>query len=329
METNNKIFEQMKQEIVRRGLAYKTEKSYLQWVKRFALFHKNESLKNMDRPEVQEYLNYLANERNVSSSTQNQALSALVFLFRDVLSIDISDMDNLVRAKKKTNLPTVLSRVEVRSILSSMRGLPKRITWLIYGTGMRITEALRLRINDIDFGNNQIYIRNAKGAKDRTVMLPEVTRKMLKNQIERARRQHNDDLAIGEGKANLPNALHKKYPYAVEEFGWQFLFPSANLSTDPRTGKTHRHHVSSSMVNKAIKKAKWRCKIDKKVSAHTFRHSFATHLLEGTADKKGCDIRTLQQLLGHSNIKTTMIYTHVTNTQQSTSPADMLMQDVA
>lgn len=323
---SKKIIFGMKQEIRRRGLAYRTEKSYIQWVTRFIQYHNGSRISEMGKPEVKEYLNYLANERNVASSTQNQALSALVFLFRDILCIDISNMDNLVRAKKKSNIPTVLSRAEVRDVLSNMSGLPKRIAWLIYGTGMRITEALRLRVNDIDFDNNQIYIRNAKGAKDRTAILPIVLRKTLKNQIRRARNQHNKDLSIGQGKANFPHALDKKYPNAVKDFGWQFVFPSSNLSKAPRTGTTHRHHVSTSFVNKAIKRAVVRAGIHKKVSAHTFRHSFATHLLEGTPDRKGCDIRTLQRLLGHKDLKTTMIYTHVTKDQETQSPADALIE---
>lgn len=324
MKTNNQLHNQMQREIRRRGMAYKTEKSYMQWIRRFIRFHADEPLQDMARPEVEEYLNYLANERNVSASTQNQALAALVFLFKQVMDKDISDMQNLKRAKKRKNLPPVLSRMEVRELLSAMNGRPKRIAWLMYGTGIRITEALRLRINDLDFDNDQIYIRNAKGAKDRVVMMPRVLKKSIQNQVKRARKQHNEDLMIGEGKANLPKALKKKYPNAAIEFGWQFLFPSDNLSKAPREGTTHRHHVSDSMVNKAIKKARWRCKIDKKVTAHTFRHSFATHMLEGTETQKGCDIRTLQKLLGHKHLKTTMRYTHVTKPEQTHSPADLL-----
>lgn len=319
MTTNKQYIEKMQREIRRRGMAYRTEKSYIQWIKRFVMFHKDERVQGMDREEVEEYLNYLANERHVSSSTQNQALAALVFLFREVIGSDISDMNNLVRAKKTSNLPDVLSKAEVQRVISLINGWAKLIVWIMYGTGMRISEVLRLRINDIDFDNMKIYVRKAKGAKDRVVMMPKVIRKALRNQVERARSQHEEDLMIGEGKANLPKALAKKNPNAATEFGWQFLFPSKNLSKCPRKGTTHRHHLSASSVNKAIKRARWRCKIEKKVTAHTFRHSFATHCLEA-----GCDIRTIQQLLGHKHLKTTMRYTHVMKQENVQSPADII-----
>lgn len=322
--TNNQLLTKMRNAIRRRGLSYQTEKSYLQWVRRFVRYHNHENIQGMGNPEVIEYLNYLVNERDVSGSTHNQALSAIVFMFGNVLDVDLSGMKGIVHAKKKKNLPSVLSRNEVRQLLSAMRGTAKRIAWLMYGTGMRISEALRLRINDIDFENNCIYVRNAKGSKDRVVMLPSVLKKALHNQVNRSKAQHKDDLLTGHGVANLPKSLAKKYPNAATDPGWQYLFPSDNLSQCPRKGNTHRHHISASLVNKAIGRARWRCKIDKKISAHTFRHSFATHTLEN-----GCDIRTLQQLLGHKNVKTTMKYTHVTTPQKTISPADTLMSDVA
>jgi integron integrase len=323
MKTNNQRIDELKQSIRRRGLAYKTEKSYLQWARRFNRFHNNKPFQELDRPDVVEYLNYLSGERNVSASTQNQALSAIVYLFKNILHKDLSDMQGIRFAKKSKNIPTALSRTETKALLSAMNGRAKRIAWLMYGTGMRISEVLRLRINDIDFDNSCIYIRNTKGAKDRVVMLPKVLRKSIRNQVERSRQIHNKDLEMGYGRANLPKALAKKYPSANKEFGWQFLFPSDNLSRAPREGTVHRHHLSASLVNKAIKKAKWRCKIEKKISAHTFRHTFATHTLEN-----GCDIRTLQQLLGHKNVKTTMRYTHITTPQKTISPADRFI-DVA
>lgn len=319
MKSNSEVLKEMQSKIRRRGMAYRTEKNYLQWARRFASFHSGIRLVDMGKPEIEEYLNDLVNERNVASSTHNQALSALVLLFRDVLGMDTGGM-KLDFAKKSKSLPAVLSVDEVRAVLSAMRsGVPKRITWIMYGTGMRVNEALRLRVNDLDFGNEQIYIRNAKGAKDRVVMMPKVLITMLQKQVDRVRNQHGEDLAIGEGRANLPTALADKYPNAALEFGWQFLFPSVNLSKCPRKGTTHRHHVSSSMVNKAIKKAVWRAKISKRVTAHTFRHSFATHSLQD-----GCDIRTLQQLLGHKHLKTTMRYTHVMQAEKAISPADRL-----
>lgn len=324
MKTNREVLRELNMKIRRKGMAYKTEKSYMQWARRFAGFHKGDNIEGMGKGEIEEYLNYLVGERNVGSSTQNQALSALVLLFRDVLGKDTKDL-NLDYAKKSSSLPAVLSKREVKEIISAMPdGRAKRIVWIMYGTGMRVNEVLRLRITDLDFDNHSIYVRKAKGAKDRVVMMPNVLIKMFRNQMGRAKDQHEKDLAIGEGKANLPKALKEKYPNAAYELGWQFLFPSDNLSKCPRKGTTHRHHVSASTVNKAIKRAKWRAKIDKKVTAHTFRHSFATHTLEG-----GCDIRTLQQLLGHKHLKTTMKYTHVIEPQKTASPADSLMEQVA
>lgn len=258
--------------------------------------------------EVESFLSHLAVDVRVSASTQNQALSALLFLYRDVLGINLPWMESVLRAKRPRRLPTVLSREEVRLLMSMMAGRTWLMASLLYGTGLRLMECLRLRVKDVDFARNEIIVRNGKGGKDRRTMLPRTLEAPLRHEIERARVLHARDLAEGFGETPLPHALARKYPNAGKAFGWQFVFPAENRSTDPRTGRTHRHHVDDAVLSRALKRARSQAGIDKLLSAHTLRHSFATHLLES-----GYDIRTIQELLGHKDVSTTQIYTHVLN----------------
>lgn len=262
----------------------------------------------MGEPEVTKFLSWLATERKVAPSTQNQALSAILFLYKHVLNIELEWLDDVVRAKRPAHVPVVLTRSEVRALISSIRGVNNLIANLLYGTGMRLTEGLRLRIQDIDFDYRQIIIRSGKGNKDRHTVLPEKLISPLQEQIEYALQIHERDIADGFGEVYLPYALARKYPNAAREPGWQYVFPSSRRSIDPRDGVTRRHHADEKNLQRAIKQAVRRIGLNKRVTTHTLRHSFATHLLES-----GYDIRTVQELLGHKDVKTTMIYTHVLN----------------
>lgn len=244
----------------------------------------------------------------MAASTQNQALSALLFLYREVLGIDLPWLENVVRAKRPRRLPVVLSQAEAQRLLAVMDGRPWLLASLLYGTGMRLMECLRLRVKDVDFERHEITVRDGKGGKDRHTMLPRSLAEPLRREIERARSLHQTDLAAGFGAARLPYALGRKYPRAAREFGWQFVFPSMRRSIDPRDATERRHHFDDAILARAIKAARSRAGIEKPVSAHTLRHSFATHLIEG-----GYDIRTIQELLGHKDVATTQIYTHVLN----------------
>jgi len=295
-------------EIRRRGYSYRTEQSYEQWVCRFILFCGDKEPENSGAAEVRLFLNYLSIQRQVSSSTQNQALNALVFLYKQVLGRDLGELEEFVRARRPRNLPVVLSRQEVTALLSQLQGTNRHMASLLYGTGMRLLEGLRLRVQDIDFDYRRIHVHQAKGNKDRYVPLPGTLVDELHRQIEVVTQLHEQDLAAGHGEVNLPNALARKYPNAGRELKWQFLFPSGRLAADPRGGAIHRHHLHESALQKAVKRAAAACHINKRVGCHTLRHSFATHLLEANYD-----IRTVQELLGHANVSTTMIYTHVLN----------------
>lgn len=311
--------EKMRTEIRRQNLSYSTEKAYLQWVTRFLRFHQESNPENLDNKAIESFLNHLAIERDVAGSTQNQALCGIIFLYRDILARDTSNLD-LKRAKESQTVPVVLSKNEVQAVLANVGGRVKRIVcYLMYGSGMRLSEALRLRVKDVDFENNQIIVRNSKGAKDRATLLPESIKDDLLNQIARVQNLHQQDKAMGWGKARLPNALSKKKPASALKIGWQYVFPSHQRSTDPRSGNTYRHHISGSTIRKAFNKACIVTNITKEASPHTLRHSFATHLLQS-----GYDIRTVQDLLGHNSIKTTMIYTHVLKKDKVQSPADLL-----
>jgi len=299
--------------VVRRKLRAKhyslrTEQAYVGWIRRFILANGRRHPREMGGAEVEAFLSRLAVEDGVSASTQNQALSGLLFLYRVVLQVELPWMESVLRAKRPRRLPTVLSHLEVRQLLSMMSGRPWLMASLLYGTGMRLMECLRLRVKDLDFARNEILIRNGKGAKDRRTMLPRSLEEPMRREVERARLLHVQDLAEGFGETPLPDALARKYPNAGKEFGWQFVFASDQRSVDPRTGRTHRHHVDDAVLSRAIKRSRRQAGIDKLLSAHTLRHTFATHLLES-----GYDIRTIQELLGHKDVATTQIYTHVLN----------------
>lgn len=275
----------------------------------------------MGEPEINAFLTHLAVKEHVSASTQNHALSALLFLYRYVLDRSLGDLGKVIRARKPTRLPVVMTREEVKAVLSRLKGENWLMAALMYGTGMRLMECLRLRVKDIDFGSNQITIREGKGDKDRITMLPGIVRKPLVDHLERVKKIHDRDLADGYGRVVMPNAVDRKYPNAPAEWGWQFVFPQVNRWVNARTGQQGRHHVDASIVQKAIASAVRDAGIAKHATSHTFRHSFATHLLED-----GYDIRTIQELLGHKDVTTTMIYTHVLNRggRGVRSPADSL-----
>lgn len=300
----------------------RTEQAYVDWAKRFLLFHNKRHPHEMGAAEVEAYLTHLAVARHVAASTQNQALAALLFLYQKVLHIQLPQL-NAVRAKRPDRLPVVLSTAEVRMILSQLDGIDRLQAELLYGCGLRILECCRLRVKDIDFERQQIIVREGNGEKDRTVPLPQRTFARLRQQIEEVRQIHHDDLEAEQGRMWLPYALAATFPQADRELGWQYLFPSTRLSTDPRSadGLLRRHHRSESLLQKRVRLATLSSGMTKRVSCHTFRHSFATHLLEA-----GHEIRTVQKLLGHADVSTTMIYTHVLQRGASgvQSPLDRL-----
>ena len=285
-----------------------TERTYCNWVRQFIQFHKiltKEALFVEQKQKVEDFLNYLAIAKNVAASTQNQAFNALVFLYKRVLESPLENV-KAARSSKEARIPVVLTRGEVKQVLSLLDGVPELVVKLLYGSGLRITEAVRLRVQDIDFGFKQVTVRDGKGMKDRVTPFPGNLESLLRNHLERVKMIHEKDLAQGFGCVYLPYALSHKYPNAEREWNWQYVFPGRGLSKDPRSEIIRRHHVDQSVINKAIKKAVRKLGIYKKVSAHTFQHSFATHLLQ-----RGTDIRTIQSLLGHADLQTTMIYTHV------------------
>jgi integron integrase len=288
--------------------AMRTETVYVAWIRRFILANGKRHPRDMGEAEVEGFLSQLAVQGKVAASTQNQALAALLFLYRQVLGIELPWMDGMVRAKRSLRVPTVLSREEITRMLARMDGRAWLLASLLYGTGMRLMEALRLRIKDVDFGRNEITIRDGKGGKDRRTMLPRSLVEPLRREIERAGVLHEADLLAGFGAVWLPHALARKYPNAPRDIGWQYAFPATQRSRDPRDGIERRHHVDSAILARALKKACRAAGVVKPVSAHTLRHSFATHLLEA-----GYDIRTVQELLGHKDVATTQIYTHVLN----------------
>ena len=289
-----------------RGMSIRTEQTYLDWIGRFVGFHSPDSIEKLDTNTVPAFLEHLAVHRKVSSSTQSIALNALVFLFRNVLGVDTEDMAGFTRAKPSRRLPTVLSRQEVRSVLGQLDGVHGLLASLMYGTGLRVIEAVRLRVLDVNFAYRQLTVRNGKGGKDRVVPLPERQREQLAAHLELIRQRHHQDIAAGFGAVYLPESIERKFKGAAREWRWQYVFPATRLSVDPRSGITRRHHLHQTAIQRAVRKAAKEANIDKRVSCHTFRHSFATHLLEN-----GQDIRTVQELLGHSDVRTTTIYTHV------------------
>ena len=291
-----------------RHYSLRTEQSYVGWIKRYIFFHQKKHPAAMGADEVNQFLSHLAVEGGVSASTQNQALSALLFLYAVVLNQPLPRLHELVRARRPRRLPEVMSRAEIRAVLGQMNGPMLLVATLLYGTGMRLLECLRLRVKDINFDRGEILVRDGKGRTDRRTMLPERLRAPLQSQLEQARGIFDQDRLEGQAGVFLPDALARKYPAAGQEWGWQWVFPSSRLSEDPRSGLTRRHHMDESRVQKAVRAAAIAAEVGRRVSCHTFRHSFATHLLEN-----GYDIRTVQELLGHKDVATTMVYTHVLN----------------
>jgi len=303
-----RLLDQVRDAIRRRHYSPRTEETYVHWIKRFIYFHGKRHPREMAEAEVTGFLNYLARERDVAAATQNQALSALLFLYKEVLAQPLPWLDSLERARRPARVPAVLTRSEVQRLLSHMEGAKWLMASLLYGAGLRLRECLKLRVKDVDFEYRQITVREGKGGKDRVTMLPESVVEPLRAQLLRVKALHERDLAEGYGDVELPDALQRKYPRMGYELAWKFVFPSRQLSTDPRTGVIRRHHVYENYLVRGVKQAVRAAGVPKHVSCHTLRHSFATHLLES-----GYDIRTVQELLGHSDVSTTMIYTHVLN----------------
>ncbi|HEV8376527.1 MAG TPA: integron integrase [Candidatus Polarisedimenticolia bacterium] len=299
----------------------RTEEAYLGWIRRFILFHGKRHPVLLGEAEVTSFLSNLATEKRVASSTQNQALSALLFLYGEMLKKDLAWLEGLVRARGPRKLPVVLTREEVRAVLAQLHGRPKLVATLLYGGGLRLTEGLRLRVKDLDFSASQITIRGGKGNKDRVTLLPATGREALTEHLEAVHRQHVTDLARGAGWVELPLALSRKYPNAGREWPWQWVFPAVRHYVDRRSSEVRRHHLHESVLQRAVRLAVLKARITKPASCHTLRHSFATHLLED-----GYDIRTVQELLGHKDVSTTMIYTHVLNRGPAAvrSPVDRL-----
>ncbi len=302
------LMDEVRDALRSRHYAERTEQAYCRWIRRFIRFHGLRHPAEMAEPEVNEFLTYLAVEREVSASTQTQALSALLFLYRTVLGRELGVIEGLIRARAPEHLPVVFSRTEVRSILAMLEGDRWLMAALMYGSGMRLGECLSLRVLDVDFERREVTVRDGKGGKDRVTMLPESLVEPVQHQIERARHVHQRDLAAGWGAVQLPAALERKYPRAAHDFRWQWVFPQERRWRNPTTGAEGRHHVHPTLVQRAFTTAVRQAGVDKHGGCHSLRHSFATHLLES-----GYDIRTIQELLGHKSLNTTMIYTHVLN----------------
>ncbi len=303
----SRLLTQMREAIRLRHLSLATERNYVQWVRRFILFHDKRHPKGMGKDEIEQFLTHLAVNRRVAPATQNQALQAILFLYRCVLELELPWLDDVVRAKPRKRAPVVLSRTEVADLLERTRGAARLPAALLYGSGLRAMECLRLRVGDVDLNRQTVHIHEGKGGKDRVTVLPERLNERLSAQIALVRNVHNQDLAEGFGAAKLPFALQQKLGASTKRFYWQYLFPSSQRSWDPREkGQSYRHHMHATTLRRAVTDAALRAGIQKRVTCHTLRHSFATHLLES-----GTDIRTIQSLLGHSSVQTTMIYTHV------------------
>lgn len=304
-----RLLDRVREAIRRKHYSHRTEESYIQWIRRYILFHKKRHPQEMGSSEVEAFLTHLAVKDQVAASTQNQALSAVLFLYREVLNKDLDRPLNAVRAHRPKRLPTVLTKEEALRFLQCMSGVHQLMAKLLYGSGLRLSECLRLRVKDLDYGQQQIVVRDAKGMQDRVTMLPQSLIAPLREHLQRVKRVHQGDLKKGHGSVYLPFALERKYPNASREWGWQYVFPSARLSPDASNGVIRRYHLSESTLQRAVKEARRLAGISKPASCHTFRHSFATHLLEN-----GYDIRTVQELLGHKDVRTRrLIYTHVLN----------------
>lgn len=315
-----KLLDRLRTEIRVRHYSLRTEQAYVDWARRFILFHNKRHPKDMGAVELRDFLSHLAVDRNVASATQNQAKSALLFLYREVLKIELPWLDEVIVAKTAKRLPVVLTQVETRDLLNAMSGTMGLIASLLYGTGMRLMEGLRLRVKDVEFSRREIIVREGKGSKDRVTVLPENLLLPLEAHLGKVKALHERDLEAGFGEVYLPNALAVKYPNAPKAWGWQFVFPSPARSVDPRSGVERRHHIYETSVQRGVREASKLANIHKPVTPHVLRHSFATHLLQA-----GYDIRTVQELLGHKDVATTMIYTHVLNKggRGVKSPLDM------
>ena len=318
-KTKPKLLDQVRAIIRAKHYSYRTEESYVNWIKRYILFHNKRHPQKMGENEINQFLTHLAVNRKVSASTQNQALCAIIFLYKHVLKIDIDDLGEMVWAKKPKRLPMVFSKPEAEKGLEQLSGMKWIMANLLYGSGLRLNECLQLRVCDIDFDYKQITVRNTKGNKDRVTMLPEKVIDPLKSHLQKVKNLHEKDIKDGYGSVFLPYALERKYPKAGKEWKWQYIFPATQISTDPRSGIRRRHHIYETVLQKAVKTAIRKSGITKHAGCHTFRHSFATHLLE-----RGENIRTIQELLGHKDIKTTQIYTHIVDINKLgiKSPAD-------
>jgi integron integrase len=314
------LLQRYREELQVRHYARRTVKTYEQWLRRFLRFHRMRHPREMGAAEINAFLNHLAVDLQVSASTQNQALAALLFLYRDLLERDV-DLEGVVRARSRKRLPVVLTPEEVRAVLERLNGVEALVAGLLYGSGLRLLEVLRLRVQDVDFERHEVTVRNGKGGKDRRTLLPSRVGQSLGRHLDEVRRMHRADLGDGWGRVALPHALARKYPNAQLEWRWQWVFPQRSRWIDKETGQQGRHHIDPTLIQKAVRRAVLAAGISKPASCHSLRHSFATHLLEN-----GQDIRTIQELLGHSDVKTTMIYTHVLNQGPFgvRSPADLL-----
>lgn len=305
---NPKLLDRVRDVIRRKHFSFRTEQIYTDWIRRFILFHGKRHPSEMAETEVTQFLTHLAREGKVAASTQNQALSALLFLYKQVLKQEIGWLDQVERAKRPARLPVVLTKDEVHRLFHHLHGAHRLMAGLLYGSGLRLMECIRLRVKDVDFGYANIVVRDGKGSKDRITMLPVNLAAPLERHLARVKVQHEEDLEAGLGKVYLPTALERKYPNAEREWGWQYVFPSSRISLDPRSETKRRHHVEEGALQSAVKNAARTSGISKPATCHSLRHSFATHLLEN-----GYDIRTVQELLGHKDVSTTMVYTHVLN----------------
>ena len=316
-----KLLQQIRNAVRTRHYSPRTEQAYVAWARRFIVFHGTTHPASMGADHVREFLTYLAVDRGVSSSTQSQALSGILFMYQEVLGMDIGWVSDVARAKKPKRVPVVLSRGEVKAILRRMQAKPLLMATLLYGSGLRLTECMTLRVKDVDFELSRIFVRAGKGAKDRSALFPQSVRAPMKAHLESVRRLYESDLLDANIATTLPDGIEREYPNANREWAWQYVFPASRLWTHKETGRRYRHHQHESVLQRAFKEAVRKSGVPKQASCHTLRHSFATHMLEA-----GYNIRKVQQLLGHADVRTTMQYTHLVgaNTEGVTSPIDML-----